>query len=178
MFLTAKGTRVIKRGRDETHRRQLIFRSLATVFSPRQVVNEEDMKMLPTMGPADELDDLLDVLASLQPRPRAKMVPMTRDELRPIAARLSSVRPSLKDLELSRDDLYLLIKLMLVLQLNGIDRDHIERFLKCLPELDAVTNHLLSAFTQHHKAISYATFETVIGTTMVSQSSPSFRLPH
>ncbi|MCJ1390281.1 hypothetical protein MMC18_003139 [Xylographa bjoerkii] len=166
MFSTAKGTLIIKRGRDEIDRRRRIFRSLASVPSPGQEVNEEDMKRLPTMEAADELDDLLDVLVSIQPRPRAKMIPMTREELRPIAANLSSAQPSLEDLKLGRDDLYLLMKLMLVLQLNGIDRDHLEQFLKCLPELDTVTNHLLNAFTQHHQAINYATFETVIQTTM------------
>ena len=169
MFSSATRTLIIKRGRDETDRRRLIFRSLASASSLEQEVNKEDTKTLPNLKLVDELDDLLDVLASTQPRPSQKVTPMTREDLRPLAARLSSAQPSLEDLELSRDDLYLLIKLMLVLQLNGIDRDCLERFFKCLSELETVTGNLLSAFTQHRQAITYATFESVIQTAMVSE---------
>lgn len=174
LFSLAKGAQDVKRGRDETDRRRLIFRSLASLIHPYGESNKEDMKALPTEDQSLELDDLLDVLAAIQPR-RAKVTPTTREDLRPVAARLSRPQPPLDDLALSRDDLYPFVKLMLILQLNGVDEDHMKCFLEWLPELDIVTKHVMSAFTPSRQGINYATFEETIHTAMVS--CPFARLP-
>jgi hypothetical protein len=79
-FSKEAGTQITQRGRDESDRRELLFRSLAEKAPAASFILEDK--------------DLLDVLAAIQPHPNPTTPYLPRDDLKPMAQRLS-IKPAL-----------------------------------------------------------------------------------
>lgn len=184
-LLSAKGMRgglcqsgeIVIRRRSDSNRRRALFRSLAVpIYAMDTQMQTEDQDA--TAGKFgtlaiedDNEEDLLDVLASVQPRASACAAGLTRQPLRPAAQRLSERRHDIELLCIPVEKMFSLLKLLVICRFyvspaTGSDR------IDFSSGIDQAVQRMLPSFMFSGRGgVPWKTFDSVIGYIMVGGST-------
>jgi hypothetical protein len=173
------GDCLVSRQRTDLDHLRLIFQSLADIGSAKvlQSHNRELAVGIPPRNAPDSIDfrapnndadgdemyhDILDVLSATQPLQRFQETPVSRNNLRPLATKLWRTDVRLSQCHIPRVKLASLVKLMLSMHLTG-DGQQAAKFVDQLPVLDAVTEHVVNAFSgRDEQPVTWPIFYSVM----------------
>ncbi|KAI4289387.1 MAG: hypothetical protein L6R35_001338 [Caloplaca aegaea] len=176
-LLSAKGMRgglrqgreIVIRRRSESNRRRALFRSLAVpVYGMDTQMQTEDQDA--TAGKFgtlaiedDNEEDLLDVLASVQPRASACAAGLTRQPLRPAAQRLSERRHDIESLCIPVEKMCSLLKLLVICRFYGSPATGSAR-IDFSSGIDQAVQRMLPSFMFNSRGgVPWKTFDSVFG---------------
>ncbi|KAL8736483.1 MAG: hypothetical protein Q9166_000275 [cf. Caloplaca sp. 2 TL-2023] len=152
---------VLTRKKIENDNRRTLFRSVAVHIQELAVQPAASDPSIRDVDKEDSKQEILDVLACIQPRYSASIASLSRQQLEPTATRLCEEEFSLLSLLIPGKDMINLLKCLIVCRFGGlpcIDMDH----------FDQVTKYMLNAFLLGvDGGISWEVFDGVIGHIMV-----------
>ncbi|KAL8644920.1 MAG: hypothetical protein Q9210_007003 [Variospora velana] len=176
-LLSAKGMRgglwqgqeIVIRQRSDSDRRRALFRSLAVpVYGMDTQMQTEDQDA--TAGKFgtlaienDNEEDLLDVLATVQPRASACVAGLTRQPLRPAAQRLSERRQDIESMCIPVEKMCSLLKLLVTCRFYGSPATGSDR-IDLSSGIDLGVQRMLQSFMFNGRdGVPWKTFDSVIG---------------
>ena len=174
------GGEVLVRKKTDANRRRLLFRSLA-VKTEQATKHTERSGQEPSTtmhdGESELVEDILDVLAVIQPRASAKIAPMPRSRLQETANRLAPTELNV-DIRIRRKDMHALLIFCLALQ-NGTPLSSKGEENDNTQSLETIATSLLQSFGPNESEdISFQDFNLTIEHTMVCSPKPFFHHPN